>query len=156
MCKFKITWISLLWGPICPMLTDGRTDMTKPIVALRNFAKAPKKGHITQPIQNFWPVHEHWGSTYIVRNDLSVYRHLHTDVGAQPAVYRSSDLGINLQEFQPGFLSQCSAKFVTALSCGATVNELSCGATVNALSCGSTVNVLSCGSTAPASSLRGN
>jgi len=109
-----------------------------------------------------------------VRNDLSVYRHLHTDVGAQPAVYRSSDLGINLQEFQPGFLSQCSAKFVTALSCGATVNELSCGATVNelscgatvnalscgstvnALSCGSTVNVLSCGSTAPASSLRGN
>jgi len=42
------------------------------------------------------------------------------DIGAQPTAYRSSDLGINLQDFQPGFLSQCSAKFVNALSCGAT------------------------------------
>ena len=29
------------------MQTDGRTDMTKLIIALRNFANAPKKGNIS-------------------------------------------------------------------------------------------------------------
>jgi hypothetical protein len=30
------------WKPSCSMRTDKRTDMTKLIVAFRNFAKAPK------------------------------------------------------------------------------------------------------------------
>jgi len=34
---------SVEWEPSCSVRTDGRTDMTKQIVAFRNFAKAPKK-----------------------------------------------------------------------------------------------------------------
>jgi len=81
------------------MLTDGRTDMNKPIVALRNFSKAPKKDHKTQSVQICRPVHEQWGSTYIVGNDLSVYSQSHNNFGAQPTASRSSDLGINFRIF---------------------------------------------------------
>jgi len=73
--------------------------VTKPIVALRNFAKAPKKGHKTQSVQICWPVREQLCSTYSEGNDLSVYSLSHTDVGAQPTASGSSDLGINWQEF---------------------------------------------------------
>jgi hypothetical protein len=49
-CKCKILWKSVQWGPGCSMRTDGRadgwtdrqTDMTKLIVAFRNLAKAHK------------------------------------------------------------------------------------------------------------------
>jgi hypothetical protein len=40
----KISWNSVQWEPSCSMRTDGRTDMTKLIVAFRNFANAPKMG----------------------------------------------------------------------------------------------------------------
>jgi hypothetical protein len=45
--KYQISWKSVQWEPSCSMLTDGRTDgridITKLIVAFRNFANAPKK-----------------------------------------------------------------------------------------------------------------
>ena len=40
--KYQISWISVQWDSSCFMRTDRRTDMTKLIVALRNFAKVPK------------------------------------------------------------------------------------------------------------------
>jgi hypothetical protein len=44
------------------MRTDGKTDMTKLIVAFLNFAKAPKNEHETRPVYlnkkgKFVPVH---------------------------------------------------------------------------------------------------
>jgi len=43
MFKYKISWKSFKWEPSCSMRkTDGRTDMTRLTVALRNFATAPK------------------------------------------------------------------------------------------------------------------
>jgi len=41
--KCQISWKSIQWKPKCSMRTNGRTDMTKLIVAFRNFAKASKK-----------------------------------------------------------------------------------------------------------------
>ena len=38
--RYQISWKSVKWGPSC----YRRTHMTKLIVALRNFANAPKKG----------------------------------------------------------------------------------------------------------------
>jgi hypothetical protein len=46
-CKYKISWKSVQWEPICSTRKGGRadrrTDMTKLIVAFRNFANAHKK-----------------------------------------------------------------------------------------------------------------
>jgi hypothetical protein len=39
---YQISWKSVQWEPSCSMRADGRTDRTELIVALRNFAKAPK------------------------------------------------------------------------------------------------------------------
>jgi len=41
--KYQISRKFIQWEPNCSMREDGRTDMTKRIVALRNFAKAPRK-----------------------------------------------------------------------------------------------------------------
>ena len=42
---------SFQWEPSYSMLTDGRTDVTKLIVAFRNFANAPNKsGNMIMPI----------------------------------------------------------------------------------------------------------
>jgi hypothetical protein len=38
----KISRKSVQLKPSCPMRTDGQTDITKSVVAFRNFAKAPK------------------------------------------------------------------------------------------------------------------
>jgi hypothetical protein len=38
--KYQISWNSVRWEQ---MRTNGRTDMTKLIVAFRNFANTPKK-----------------------------------------------------------------------------------------------------------------
>ena len=40
--KYKISCNSVQWEPSCSMQTGRRTDMTKLVVAYRNFAKAPK------------------------------------------------------------------------------------------------------------------
>ena len=40
--KYQISWKVVQWKPSCSMWTDRETDMTKLIVALRNFANAPK------------------------------------------------------------------------------------------------------------------
>jgi hypothetical protein len=44
--KYQISWKSVQWKQSCSMMingrTDGRTDMTKLIVAFRNFANASK------------------------------------------------------------------------------------------------------------------
>ena len=37
--KCQISWKSAQWVPSCYMRTDGQTDMTKQIIAFRNFAK---------------------------------------------------------------------------------------------------------------------
>jgi hypothetical protein len=40
--KYQISLKSVQWQPCCSVLTDGRIDITKLIVAFRNFANAPK------------------------------------------------------------------------------------------------------------------
>jgi len=40
--KNQISRKTVQWEPSCSMRTDGRTDMTKLIVAFRNFMKASK------------------------------------------------------------------------------------------------------------------
>ena len=40
--KYQISWKSVQWEPSFSVRTDGPTDMTKLIVALHDFAKAPK------------------------------------------------------------------------------------------------------------------
>jgi hypothetical protein len=40
---YQISSKSVQREPICSMRTDGRTDLTKLVVAFRNFAKGPKK-----------------------------------------------------------------------------------------------------------------
>jgi hypothetical protein len=40
--KYRISWKYIQWERRCSMWTDGQTDMTKLIVAFRNFANAPK------------------------------------------------------------------------------------------------------------------
>jgi hypothetical protein len=40
--KYQISWKSVHWELSCSMWTDGRTHTTRPIVAFRNFANAPK------------------------------------------------------------------------------------------------------------------
>ena len=42
--KYQISWKSIQWEPSCSMRSDRRTDMTKLIVAFRNFVNAPKNG----------------------------------------------------------------------------------------------------------------
>ena len=44
--KYKISRNSVQWEKSCSMRTDGRTYMTKLIVAFRNFANAPKYGKL--------------------------------------------------------------------------------------------------------------
>ena len=39
---YQISWKSVQWEPSFSTRNDGRTDMTKLIVAFRNFANAPK------------------------------------------------------------------------------------------------------------------
>jgi len=48
--KYQTSWKSVQWEQSRSMWTDGRTDMTKLIVAFRNFANAPKEGK-TVPLQ---------------------------------------------------------------------------------------------------------
>ena len=43
---YQISWKSVQWEAICCMSTDRRTDMTKLIVAFRNFANAPKNAFV--------------------------------------------------------------------------------------------------------------
>jgi len=40
--QYQISRKSVRWEPSCSMRTDGRTDMTKLIVAFRNYANEPK------------------------------------------------------------------------------------------------------------------
>ena len=51
-----MSWKSAQWWPSCSMLTDGRTDVTKLTVALRDFANAPTKGQKCS-----WPSAHHEG-----------------------------------------------------------------------------------------------
>ena len=52
--KYQVLPKSGQWEPSCCMRTDRRAaDMTKVIVALRNFAKAPKKLIITVQVFDF-------------------------------------------------------------------------------------------------------
>jgi hypothetical protein len=44
--QYQISSKSVQWEPSCSMRTDKQTDMTKLIVAFRNFAKAPKKSAV--------------------------------------------------------------------------------------------------------------
>jgi hypothetical protein len=46
--KYRILLNSVQWEPSCSMRADGRTDMTKLIVAFRNFANAPPKASLAR------------------------------------------------------------------------------------------------------------
>jgi hypothetical protein len=46
--KYHISWKSVQWEQCCSMPTDGRADMTKLIVAFRNFANAPKSHALSE------------------------------------------------------------------------------------------------------------
>ena len=55
----RISWKSIQWEPRCSGRKDGRTNMTKLIVAFRNFVNAPKHTtykHKTQKNKPFWCV----------------------------------------------------------------------------------------------------
>jgi hypothetical protein len=54
------------WQPNCSMRADGRTDMTKQIVAFRNFAYAPKKWNPNFFFSHFMLTH------YKVKNYLKI------------------------------------------------------------------------------------
>jgi len=63
--KYLISWKFFQWEPSCSNQTDRQTDMTKLIVAFRNFAKAPKnplpvKGNRTTVPQSFSPQPNHY------------------------------------------------------------------------------------------------
>ena len=67
--KYKNSWKSVQWESRCSMRMDGQTDMTKQIVAFRNFASA-KNGFILP-----------WSGNNLKRYVLSLlrkesYRHL--------------------------------------------------------------------------------
>jgi hypothetical protein len=48
--KYEISWKSVQWELRCSMQADGRTDITKLIVAFRKVATAPKNA-VTAHIQ---------------------------------------------------------------------------------------------------------
>jgi hypothetical protein len=48
----RISWKSTKWEASCSMRTDG--DMTKPVVTLRTFAKAPRIGNTTNVFGGIW------------------------------------------------------------------------------------------------------
>jgi len=61
--KYRISQQSVLWGSISSTRTDGRTDMTKIIVAFHNFVKELKNivifynncsGHLSFVGGNYW------------------------------------------------------------------------------------------------------
>ena len=54
--KYKISWKSVQREPSCSLRTDGRTDMTKLIVAFRNFTKARKKRRRKQKLNCKKPI----------------------------------------------------------------------------------------------------
>jgi hypothetical protein len=43
---YQLSRKSIQWEASCSMRTDRRTDMTKLIVAFRNFAKVPKESFV--------------------------------------------------------------------------------------------------------------
>jgi hypothetical protein len=49
--KYQLLSKSVQWEPSCSMWADRQTDMTKLIVAFRNFANPPKKGEIMQRLK---------------------------------------------------------------------------------------------------------
>jgi hypothetical protein len=51
--KYQNLWKSVQLEPSLSMRTDGQTDMTKLIVAFRNFANAPKNGYTEAASMNF-------------------------------------------------------------------------------------------------------
>ena len=56
--KYKISWKSVMWKPSCSTRSGGRTvrqaNMTKLMVAFRNFANAPKKLPPNHVAYNQW------------------------------------------------------------------------------------------------------
>jgi hypothetical protein len=50
-CKYQLALKSVQWQTSCSLWTDRRTDMTKLIVAFRNFSNAPKNQSSIKPKQ---------------------------------------------------------------------------------------------------------
>jgi hypothetical protein len=74
--KCQISWKSVQWEPSCSMGTDGQTDrltdMTKLIVAFRNFANAPKNCAGRCVCVHNWCVHNWCLHNWCVHNYLAV------------------------------------------------------------------------------------
>ena len=52
--KYNISWKSVQWQPSCSMRKYGQTDMTKLLVAFRNFANAPYYITVLNTLQIFY------------------------------------------------------------------------------------------------------
>jgi len=77
--KYQISWKSTQWKPSCSMRTDGRADMTKLIVAFRNFAVAPKRGK-WRPLSVKWivPYVAHFSAVWNMFQCATHTHHTHT------------------------------------------------------------------------------
>ena len=79
--RYQISWKSAQWGPTSSMRADGRTDMTKLVVAFRNFANASNK----KKRQNI--VTEYFNSVY---NIYTLHFSLNLFTSTMPVLARSS------------------------------------------------------------------
>ena len=100
--KYQISWKSVQWQPNCSMRTDGRTVMTKLMVAFRNIANAPNnEAPIPLPYAAIYGTNLHWSITMTTgscnkcdnRRSRSCCGTMHTD-GAQTkhAVYSAEEV----------------------------------------------------------------
>jgi hypothetical protein len=85
--SYQISWKPVEWEPNCSMRLDRRIDITKLIVAFRNFAKAPKT---LSHLSNFTIFHR------VSKNNNSPTR---------PTTYRLAP--VPLQIWLPSWLSRC-------------------------------------------------
>jgi hypothetical protein len=51
MLKHLIPWKSFQWGPSCSMRAGGQTGTMKPIIAFRNFVKAPENNRRVRTLE---------------------------------------------------------------------------------------------------------
>jgi hypothetical protein len=109
--QYQISWKSVEWEPCCSMRTDGRTDMTKLIVASCNFAKAPSNRMVygeefrstsSRPIAGAVP--EFSGQTVSVRKLNLVIRITKQECEPLDSHVQSSELSVTCHCSSTGLL----------------------------------------------------